>query len=198
VSALAGTGFHAGTPATPDMLLYRDVDQSGTFDPRNVVLVPGQPATASRTFARWGAALDVALTAQPVPRWRFTVFAEAAYALNLDRGVLPADPVLAGVATREIGWAVGYVQTLFDYVVAGLRVEGYDPDADRVVAENGRLVRSDASYFVATFHLALALDRSTLLGVEYVAVRDHLAIDAAGRPTDLRNNVLLCRLQAGF
>lgn len=198
LSALHGRGFHPGSPATPDTIVYRDINQTGALDPSGLMLVPGQPAVPARTFARWAVGADVALNVQPLRAWRFLVFAEALYAQNLDRGVNVANPVAGSADIREIGWVVGTVHTLFDHLVLGVRLDGYDPDADALTRANGRYVPADQSYLTAAFLLGYELDATNKVLVQYDLVRDHLAIDAAGRPTDLRNDRLTARLQVGM
>lgn len=198
VSALYGEGFSPGAPATPDVIAYRDVNQTGVLDPANLVLIPGRPAIAARTFARWAAGVDLVVRAEPLRAWRFEVVAEAVYALNLDRGVEPADPVASSRDLRELGWSVGTVHTLFDRAVLGVRVDGYDPDVDARARVAGRVVPADRSYLTASFLLGLALSATNRLVAQYDLVVDHLAVDTSGRPTDQRNDAFTARLQVGL
>ncbi len=198
VSALWGRGFDAGSPATPDTIAYRDVNQTGVLDPANLVLVPGHPAVPAQSFSRWALGLDAVVRARPHRRWRFMAFAEAVVAQDLDRAVAVADPVTTGVAAREVGWAVGTVHTLFDHAVVGVRVDGYDPNADFLAPQAGRLVPASQAYVTASVLVGYALDATNRVVLPYDHIADHLAVDAAGRPTDLHNDAFTARLQVGM
>lgn len=198
VSALHGTGLSPGAPATPDTIAYRDINQTGVIDPSNLVLIPGRPAIASRAFTRWALGADLVVRAEPSRAWRFEVVVEGVYAQNLDRGVEPADPITSSGDLRELGWSVGTVHTLFDRALLGVRVDGYNPDVDASGRVGGRVVPADRSYLTTSFLLGLSLSATNRLTAQYDLVVDHLAIDAAGRPTDQRNDAFTARLQVGL
>lgn len=198
VSALYGQGFDAGSPATPDTIAYRDVNQTGVLDPSNLVLIPGRPSVAARTFPRWALGADAVVYARPHRRWRFFAFAEACVAQNLDRAVNVADPVASSTDTRELGWAIGTVHTLFDHVLLGARIDGYDANADLLSRQAGRLVPASQFYLTVSVLVGYALDGTNRLVLQFDHIDDHLALDAAGRPADLRNDAFTARLQVGL
>ena len=59
VSALYGTGFHAGTPATKASASWVDLNQNGQIDPGELMGVPAMAATPSRPFTRWAVGADL-------------------------------------------------------------------------------------------------------------------------------------------
>jgi hypothetical protein len=77
----------------------------------------------------------------------------------------------------------------------GLRASYYDPNADFAQSVRGRQVPT--SLAVRTFSPLVALryqDRARL-SFQYDLVRDYLAKDAQGVPTDAKNNQWTLRLQ---
>jgi hypothetical protein len=199
VSALVGNGFHPGTPATKDTLVVRDVTETGATTPQSIQLVPGRAATPSQTFGHWATGADFQLSARPLRAWRFSLQGEVYFGQNMDRGFAIADPVSTGFDVREFGAVLSYTQELFDWVLMGARLEYYNPNADSVARQGGRLVASPQDVLTASFLAGLQLPRSqTRLVVQYDAISDHLALGEDGLPRDLRNNRLFVRLQVGF
>jgi hypothetical protein len=199
VSALAGNGFHPGTPATKDMLVVRDVNQSGTLTGQSLQLIPGRAATPSQTFAHWAGGLDLELSARPSRSFAFSAYAEGYVGQNMDRSVYVADPITTGFDLREFGFAVGYSQTLLDLVLMGLRVDYYNPNADAVGRQGGQLVTTSAAIFTTSFLLGVQVPHTqSRLVAQYDLVRDSLAVGDDGLPHDLANNRFTLRLQAAF
>src|SRR5262249_32961587 len=64
VSALSGTGFHQGTPATKDTLIWRDANGDGIVQITEIQVIPGAPATPSQSYHRFALGADLGLTAR--------------------------------------------------------------------------------------------------------------------------------------
>ena len=56
--------------------------------------------------------------------------AELTWASNLDRGLVPADPVVSARDLRQLGYYVGFSQQLTRHAQVGVRYDHYQPDAD--------------------------------------------------------------------
>src|SRR5262249_55502837 len=145
-SGLLGTGFHKGTPATKDMLVWRDANEDGIVQLSELQIIPGQPATASANFDRFALGGDAGVTVL-VPRLgELVVYGELVWASNLDRSIAPADPVTAGHDLRETGWYVGFTQELGRHGLVGVRYDRYNPDADARDQEGLNLVPADQTF----------------------------------------------------
>src|SRR5262249_3522914 len=59
LSAVWGTGFHAGTPATKDVLTWRDTNQDGAVQVNEISVIAGQAPTPSQNFTRWAIGGDL-------------------------------------------------------------------------------------------------------------------------------------------
>jgi hypothetical protein len=195
VSALYGTGFHAGTDATKDSIAWRDLNQNGQIDGiGELVPVPGAAATPSQNFSRWAVGVDVELRFKTWIGWSM-IYGEATIAQNLDRGLFVADPVATGIDVRHLGAYAAVVQEITPYGLLGFRFDYYDPNADFFDKRGGKLLPSTQA--IKTFSPVVGVqlpDRARLL-FEYDAVRDLLGKDATGVPTDLKNDRWTVRLQ---
>jgi hypothetical protein len=198
LSGLAGTGFHRGTPETKDVLVWRDVDENGIVSLSEIQVIPGSAATPSRDFHRFALGADARVTVA-VPRLgALDLFAEAAWAANLDRALMPADPVAAGRDLRERGFVAGIVQELGAHAAVGGRYDVYDPDADAAEARAAAVVPVDARFITWTATAAwrwAGLDRVTL---EYQHVKNPLGRTAAGAPTTLGGDTVSLRGQLAW
>src|SRR5262249_10086911 len=122
LSTTGGFGFHAGTPASKDVLIWRDFNEDGIVQLTEVQAIPGSAATPSQNFGRWGVGADLrARVALPIGE--LTLFGEAAIANNLDRGLRPADPVLLGRDQRSLAVFGGFTQEIGRYGLIGVRAD---------------------------------------------------------------------------
>src|SRR5262249_11321934 len=146
VSWLTGTGLHAGTAATKDGLAWVDGNENGLIEVTELTPIPGAPATPSRSFERsaLGAGLRVGVRLPGLGQLR--VRAELVRAVNLDRTLVPADPLATGRDLRELGAYVGVSQELTRFAEIAARYELYDPDADARRTQAAAVVPSDASF----------------------------------------------------
>lgn len=197
-SGVYGTGFHPGTPATKDVLVWRDLNENGTVDPGELQAITGAAATPSADFERWAVGGDVRVSVALPVIGSLVVFGEIAYAGNLDRGVQPADPVAAARALRELGWHAGFTLDLTRYAQIGARYDDYNPDFDARDRLSGALVPANASYATAAFAAALRYAGRARLVLEYDLNRNHLGRDASGAPTNLKDNAVLVRGEVVF
>jgi hypothetical protein len=197
VSALTGKGFHKGTPGTKDVLVWRDLNEDGAVEPGEIQIIPGQAAEPSSSFTRFAVGVDARLQ-YTVPRLGILdLYGELVWASNLDRAILPADPVVTKYDVRELGWYIAATQELGPRWMAGVRYDAYNPDSDQTVHLGGVYVPNDVSY--STLALAVAYRyRFTRLILEYDVNRNHLGRDATGASTNLSDNALTLRGEIQF
>ena len=198
-SLLKGKGFSAGTPATKDSIAVRDVNESGTVTQQSVTLTAGRAATASRTYDRWGTGVDAELSAQVVKAWKLWLRGEFMFGSNLDRGLFISDPTLTGFNGRGYGAVASFESLLWQTGLIGLRYDFYDPNPDATSTVSGNVVKVPRRISTASALVGVQLPGTrTRLFVEYDRVKDHLALGLDGRPSDLKNDRFLCRLQVSL
>lgn len=198
ISGVYGTGFWEGSPPTKDVIVWHDTNLDGQVDPTELTAIPGRPAVPSKTFTRYALGGDLQLRVQ-VPRLgELLLYGEVAWATNLDRGLMPADPVGAGRDLREFGWYVGFTQELTRWALVGVRYDRYDPDADARDQQGASLVPKDLTF--STLAVAVAGGWLPLLRftVEYDHNTNALGRTAAGMPTTLGADVFTIRGQVRF
>jgi hypothetical protein len=192
VSFLEGRGFHAGQEASKNATVWKDINENSVLDPGEVTPVPGTAAVPSVNFRRWAVGADLRLALRT--RLGFSrLYGEVVVASNLDRTLLVADPIVAGLDIRHYGWNVALVQDFGRWAVAGFRADVYEPNADLFESRAGQVLPAKQTVTTLSPVLGLRLGR-TLLMLQYDAVRDRLARSAEGVPADLSNNRLTVRL----
>jgi hypothetical protein len=196
-SADAGTGFHPGTPATKNQLVWQDQNGDGLVEPNEIIAVGGSPATPSQLFHRFALGGDLRLTVRVAPLGDLSFRGEAVQALNLDRGLEVADPIGGGYDLREVGWSGGATQELTRWAMIGARYDLYNPNADATRQKAANVVPSDRTY--ATFALMgmLRYGQARLV-LEYDFNRNPLGLAANGAPTTLADDALTLRAQVVF
>jgi hypothetical protein len=197
VSADAGTGFHAGTPTTKDVVVWQDANGDGVVQPNEVTVIPGSAATPSQTFRRFALGGDAELWLDVPALGELAFRAEIVNASNLDRGVELADPVGAGHDLREFGWALGATQEITRWAEVGVRYDRYNPDADANTQRGASLVPVDRSYGTLAL-VGMAKHGYQRLLVEYDLRTNPLGIAPSGAPTTLAENALTIRAQGVF
>lgn len=193
-SLLRGQGFHAGASAGKSQLVWRDTNENAVVDQGEIGGVPGQSASPSENFDRWAVGVDAQV------RWRSglgwsALWGELVLASNLDRAYLPADPVLTGLDTRHLGYYAAFSQELGRHGLVAFRYDVYDPNADFFSRRAGKLIPTSQTVRTFSPALGLVLPGQGRLIVQYDLVRDLLAKDGRGVPTDLKNDRLTLRLQ---
>lgn len=197
LSALSGTGFHAGTPATKDTLAFHDNNQNGIVDPSEIQFIPGSPATPSETFGRFAVGLDARVFVRMPRVGRLMLRGELVWAKNLDRGLEPADPVSTGRDLREHGWSIGFDQEVGPHLQLGMRYDRYDPDADARRQVPTQLVPVDRTYSTLAYTMVIRLPPARFL-VEYDHVGNALGRGANGAPTTLKDDAMTVRGEVLF
>ena len=192
VSGLKGRGFHKGSDATKDTLSWNDANGDGQVQSDELQGTPGSPATPSRNFDRWLVGADLQLRLK-TKLGKTTLYGEVQAGSNMDRGSSVADPIVAGGNVRELGYYVGLLQEVTPYGVVGFRYDHYDPDAEVFGGNGNRLGVASIDTFSPM--AGLVLPKRARLVVQYDIVRDRMATNAAGLPTDAKNDALTVRLQ---
>ncbi len=193
VSLLNGKGFHKGTPGTKSSVQWRDLNEDGQIQSLELTPLFGVAPSPSQSFERWLVGADLRLRARS-PYGVTSLTAEASAGTNMDRGLYVADPVGAGVDVRELGYQVGLVHELPSWGAFGARMDFYDPNADFLDRQGGKLLPTSQSIRTWSAMAALVTSRARLV-LQYDIVRDKLGRDARGVPADLKNDVWTLRLQ---
>lgn len=194
VSYLAGRGFSAGQDATKSRITWTDSNQNGQVDQGEIVGIPGTAAVEAQNFRRWAVGGDLQVRLRSFLGWT-SVFGEAIAAVNLDRGLYIADPIGSSRDSREFGWHIGVSQEITQYSIVGFRLDAYDPDSDLLDNRGGQFLPANQTISTYSPLVGLALPDRARLVFQYDVVRDHLARDKTGVPTDLANNQWTLRLQ---
>ncbi|HKO47915.1 MAG TPA: hypothetical protein VJV79_09340 [Polyangiaceae bacterium] len=189
-----GKGFHAGVDATKPSFGWLDINEDRVIQPNELQALPGTAATPSLNFKRWAYGLDLAFTL----RTKFgatRLLAEGFLASNLDRAYMIADPGLGNNDIREAGGYIALLQDVTRWGQIGFRASYYDPNSDFFSDVRGRQVPTSIAVTTLSPMVALVLPGRARLSFQYDFVRDSLAKDGQGVPTDARNDQLTLRLQ---
>jgi hypothetical protein len=197
VSADGGTGFHAGTPTTKDVVVWQDANGDGVVQPNEITVIPGSAATPSQTFRRFAIGGDARLAVAMPVLGELALRGEIVSASNMDRGLEVADPIAAGHDLREVGWALGATQEITRWVTIGARYDRYNADADANAQRGVALVPIDRTYSTLALMGMVRYGNQRLL-VEYDVNSNPLGVSAGGAPTTLADNALTVRAQLVF
>jgi hypothetical protein len=193
ISAMKGKGFHAGSAATKATIQWHDTNEDGIIQQSELTAIPGNPATPSANFDRWIVGAD----AQAEVRSRFgrsKVYGEVYVASNYDRGLLPSDPTISGIDSRQFGWYVAALQDIGEYGVVGLRFDYYDPNSDIFDKRGGKLL--PYSQIVKTWSpIVGAVVPHGRLYVQYDIIGNDFGRSSLGVPNKLNENTVTVRLQ---
>lgn len=197
VSALRGSGFHAGTDGTKDDVQWRDINENASIDPGELIAAPGAAPTPSENFDRWGLGLDLSVRFE-TPIGFTHVYGEAVLAHNLDRGMFVADPILTGIDVRELSAYGAVVQEITQYAFVGFRFDWYDPNGDYFDSRGGDL--HPTSQVVRTLSPVVGggIPGQWRASFQYDNVSDNLTRDEIGLPADLANDRFTARLQVSL
>ena len=201
-SALYGKGFSSGTPPSKDSFEWRDLNEDGRVLVSELIPIPGSAGRASQNFDRWGLGADVQVWTD-IPRLgELFVYGEVALAVNLDRAVAVADPVLLGRDQRSLGFYVAAVQELTKHASLGVRFEQYEPNADALELFDGMTVVTRRRFRTLTTglagHIHLGGGARARILAEYEAQKNSLGRDNQGRPAQLDNDTLRIRMELRF
>jgi hypothetical protein len=197
-SALWGTGFHKGAPATKDALVWRDTNENGVVDAGELQSLTGQQAVPSQNFTRYAIGGDLRLTIA-VPRLgELLVYGEIYWASNLDRALQPSDPVATGRDLRQLGWYAGATLELTKWAQLGVRYDQYNPDADANDVRNGVQVIKDPSWSTLAATAAFRWPGYGRVIAEYDRNQNALGRTVEGLPTTLADDAFILRGQVDF
>jgi hypothetical protein len=197
VSGDVGTGFHAGTPTTKNELVWQDMNGDGVVQPNEITVIPGSAATPSQTFDRFALGADARIIVGVPVLGALAVRGEIVSAVNMDRGIEPADPVATGRDLREFGFSVGATQEITRWGAVGVRYDRYDPDADADQQRGVRLVPVSRAYTTLAVMAMVRYGAQRLL-LEYDVNSNPLGLSPDGAPTTLASNALTLRAQVVF
>lgn len=189
-----GKGFHPGQGATKSSVIWVDANEDGTQQPGEFFGVPGSAAVASENFKRWAIGLDLG-AALDTKLGRTHLYGEAFVASNYDRGFTPSDPVTTGVDARQAGGYLALTHELKRYGMFGFRAAIYDPNSDIIETRGGKTLPKVQTVKTFSPLVGAVLPGRARLLLQYDFVRDYLARDEVGVPTDADNNQLTLRLQ---
>lgn len=189
-----GKGFHAGQDAGKSTLIWRDLNEDGTQQPGEFFGIPGSAATPSENFERWAIGLDLGVSFQSFLGLS-QLQAEAFVASNYDRGFSPSDPVVTSLDVRQAGGFVALTQELTRYGIVGFRASLYDPNSDVIETRANKPLPKTQTVRTFSPLVGLVLPERARLLFQYDFIRDYLARDAVGVPTDADNDQWTLRLQ---
>jgi hypothetical protein len=198
LSALWGTGFSPGSGPTKNGLQWNDTNNDGQVSGSEITGLPGQPAIASQTFTRWAVGADLRVTVEVPKIGELALYGECTFASNLDRGLMPADPIGAGRELRELGWYLAATQQLTRWAAIGVRYDRYDPDADATQQIAARLVPRDRTFSTVSIVAAGMYAPYARLSLEYDHNQNALGRTASGAPTSLGSDVITIRGQVVY
>ena len=198
LSGVYGQGLSPGRQAGKDVLTWRDDNDDGQVQLSELQLIRGQAATPSQNFSRDALGLDVELTAS-VPRLgELQLSGELIWARNLDRGLVPADPVATGRDLRELGYYASVTQEITPYLRVGLRYDFYDPDADRQEQLGALRIPVSLAFSTLAATVAVQYPGYGRITVEYANQRNPLGRTSAGTVTTLGRDSVILRAQVVF
>jgi hypothetical protein len=193
-SFAVGKGFHPGSDAIKGEVTWRDDNEDNAVQSTEIVAVPGVAATPSKNFRRWAIGLDLGVKLK-TDLGDSKLYGEAFVASNYDRGLIGADPVADGVDLRHAGGYAAFLQDITEYGLVGFRISVYDPNSDVLESRRGNLLPQEQTITTLSPLIGARLPDVAKLYLQYDFVRDHLARDKEGVPTDADNNQFTVRLQ---
>jgi hypothetical protein len=196
VSGLKGTGFHAGSPATKPTIQWTDRNEDGNFSTSEITQTTGSAATPSLNFDRFALGFDLRLAVAIPTVGTATLYGEVYKAKNLDRFILPADPIATGRDARELGAYVGATVDFEELGSFGVRYDFYNPDRDSTDPAMQRVL-SDLTYGTLAVVAAVGTPIARFV-LEYDHNTNHNGRDAEGRPALLKDDALIARGQVSF
>ena len=194
VSLLNGKGFHPGSDATKNTIVWRDTNEDGVFAPGEFQAVPGKAAVASQNFDRWALGADLAFALES----RYGVsklFGEFSAGSNMDRNVFVADPITTSFDQRELGYEIGLTHEFKQGPIVGFRYDSYNPNSDFLDRQAGKLVPTSEKVTTYAPLVGFQVPHKARVVLEYDVIRDSMARNSAGVPTDRENDIWTLRLQ---
>lgn len=197
VSWLSGTGLHPGSPATKNQLAWVDGNENGLVEVSELTSIPGTPATASQAFSREALGADARLAWEIPQLGRLSLRGEIVRAQNLDRSLVPADPVATGRPLRELAAHLALSQELTRHLEIAGRYDLYNPDSDAQRSKAGVVVPADPTYRSYSIALAAKASKARLMA-QFDHHTDARGRTLSGMPTSLRDDTFTLRAEVGF
>jgi hypothetical protein len=197
-SGLAGSGFHPGTAATKDQIVWRDTNGDNLAQAAELQIIPGQPAQPSAAFGHQALGGDLRVTLDLLPFGRTVVLGELVWAKNLDRAIVPADPVAVGRDLRGLGGYAALTQELTRWAAVGVRYDRYNPDLDALDSRAGQVMSRDLSFSTLAVTAAFIYRPVLRVIAEYDHNTNALGRDAQGAPTNLASDAFIMRGEVSF
>lgn len=194
VSVLNGRGFHPGTDATKSIIAWKDSNEDGAFQSGEIQVVPGKAAVSAQNFDRWALNGDLGFELETALGGT-RLYGELSLGSNMDRNVFVADPITASFDQREFGWYVALYQEFKQGPIAGIRIDSYNPNSDFLNRQAGKLVPTSETVTTYAPLIGFQVPHRARLVAEYDVIRDAMAINTSGVPTDKKNNIFTIRLQ---
>lgn len=194
LSAIRGTGFHAGAAPSGAGLQWRDANGDGVVESNELVGVPAQNGEPSQTFDRWMVGADLRTSF----KWWLGVgkiYGEFLVAQNYDRSLYVADPISTGLDTRELGYYIAAQQQITQWGEIGLRYDYYDPNSNAFDKRGGSLIPFSEGITTISPMIAAVLPGRARVVFQYDDIKNAYARSSLGVPTNLKDNVVTLRLQ---
>jgi hypothetical protein len=196
VSGLKGKGFHPGLAATKTTIQWVDRNENGQLDAGEIAQTTGSAAAPSLNFDRFALGFDLKLAVALPNLGTATLYGELYQAKNLDRALLPADPIALGRDYRELGAYVAATLDVDELGSFGVRYDVYDPDRDSTDPAMPRVL-SNTSYGSLAVVAAVGTPAARLV-LEFDHNTNHNGRDPEGRPALLKDDSLIARGQVSF
>ena len=191
-----GSGFHKGTAAGTNTLVWKDANMDAVLDAGELTGVLGAAATPSSNFRRWGVGGDLGVSFKVPKLGTLWLLGEIVYGQNMDRNLAIADPSAAKRDLKELGWYAGFTQEITPYAQFGVRYDSYEPDRAAVDASGKLLQTIPYTQTVATVMGQLPGYAKLFLEYGHVVKQTGRATD--GSPISLTDNVLTLRAMLLF
>ena len=190
-SFAVGKGFHAGQDATKSSVTGVDFNEDGTHSPTRVHRCSGSAAIPPRIQA-WAIGWTSGLPQDEAGK---RAVRRSLRGDQLRRGFAPVDPVTTRSDARQTGGHLALTQELTRYAIVGFRASYYDPNSDIIEVRGGRTLPKTQSVKTLSPLAGFVLPGRARLLLQYDFIRDYLARDEAGVPSDADNNQWTLRLQ---
>jgi hypothetical protein len=123
---------------------------------------------------------------------------ELVWAKNLDRALVPSDPIALGRDLRALGWYAALTQQLTRYAAVGVRYDRYNPDLDALDSRAGQVLARDLSFSTLAVTAAFVYRPVLRIIAEYDHNTNALGRDATGAPANLASDAFIMRGEVSF
>mgnify|MGYP000451104481 CR=1 FL=1 len=197
-SVLQGEGLSPSIATTKDSVQWIDANENGVVEVSELQPIPGVAGRPAQSFDRSALGADATAKLNIPHLGALRLSADLYWALNLDRAVVPADPVTQGRDLRELGWMVSLEQALTRHALLAVRYDHYNPDADDTETIAADLVPRDRSVSTLAINATWTTFDPMTVSLEYNHNDNNDGRNADGSPTRLKDDRLLVRAQVEF